>query len=80
MASGCPLTCYSFIKHCLCVAERKGDCVMLVMNDQRVTSSLLTPNTGKHAHTHTYTPINTQSQALMHIQVSKQTFVTLKAS
>lgn len=51
MAGGCPLTCYSFIKHSLCVPERKGECVALVMNDQRVTSSLLTPNTGVHAHT-----------------------------
>lgn len=65
MAGGCPLTCYSFIKHCLCVPQHRGEHVTLVMNDQRVTSSLLTLNTGVHAHTQTYIKSSMQSCTFM---------------
>lgn len=57
MAGECPLTCYSFIKHCLSMPERRGEHVTHVMNDQRVTSSLLTTNTGRHRNTQNRTSL-----------------------
>lgn len=72
MAGGPSLTCYSFIKHCLCVPERRGERVTFVMNDQRVTSSLLTPNTGERAHTQTPIYTSLGKNALMHIHISQQ--------
>lgn len=43
MAEWSVVTCYSFIKHCLEVWERRGEGVRVVMNGPGVTSSLLTP-------------------------------------